>query len=222
MILGIDLAAKCENSTGFAVIDKKTMFIGTVLPDSELLDIVDLYKPEFIAIDAPLSIPSGRCCLEKECKCSAYGHFRQSDKKMRQYGGVLPLTFHGMKLLTLRAIELKEKLKISHPSVKIIETHPRTCQKVFGLDKEVKNIFDHLNSFFQLQKFVKINKKINLKSWTEVTQHEIDGALAALSALYYVNGKFHELGDPGEGTIIVPDVCNGFKSDISSFLNDES
>lgn len=217
IILGIDLAAKCENPTGFAAIDKKTIYLGTVFSDSDLIELIEIHQPKYVAIDAPLSLPSGRCCLEKECECSSHGHFRSSDKQMRQYGGVLPLTFRGMKQLTFRGMKLRKHLEKKYPEIKIIETHPRTSQKLLGFDKNKRNVFDGLRQFFQLRKVIK-NDKIDLKSAQELTQHEIDGALAAISAIYYATGKFQELGDVEEGTIIVPEVCTDFKNEINPIL----
>lgn len=209
-IIGIDLSAKTENDTGIAIIHHNKLFFKTVFSDEEILAEIIKEDPEVVAIDAPLSLPEGRCCLEKECKCSTKGHFRESDKKMRKYGRVLPLTFQGMKLLTFRGIQLKTSIKMlrgKNSKLKIIETHPRTSAKIMGLVEDKKTTVNSLNTFFVL------NKKAD-----ELTGHELDSALAALTGAYYIFKKFKELGDPSEGTIIIPDPEIDFYTDMNIFL----
>ncbi len=69
------------------------MDLFTIYTDHEIIKLITDLKPSVIVIDAPLSLPKGRCCLEKDCKCAVGGHFRQAEKDIRQYGRVLPLTF---------------------------------------------------------------------------------------------------------------------------------
>ena len=111
-ILGIDLAGKQENPSGVAfLVDHKKINLFTRYDDKEILDLINDLKPQVIVIDAPLSLPKGRCCLEKNCKCAVGGHFRQAERDIRQYGRVLPLTFMGMKMLTMRGIKSQQNLK---------------------------------------------------------------------------------------------------------------
>lgn len=209
-IMGIDLSAKTENDTGITIIHHNKLFFKTVFSDEEILTEIINEGPVVVAIDAPLSLPKGRCCLEKECKCSIRGHFRHSDKKMRKFGGVLPLTFYGMKLLTHRGIQLKKSIKTvmgNNLKLKIIETHPRTSGKIMGLGQDKQTTFNALNNFFL------VNKKAD-----ELTNHEIDSALAALTGVYYIFEKFKELGDPSEGTIIIPETEINFDRDMNTFF----
>ena len=98
-ILGIDLAGKAENPSGVCILDEKQLMTCTLFSDSEIISMVNKTKPSVILIDAPLSLPRGRCCLEKNCECADGGHFRQAERDIRKYGSVLPLTFRGMKML---------------------------------------------------------------------------------------------------------------------------
>ena len=84
--------------------------LNTIYTDEELFEQINNLNPSLIVIDAPLSLPKGRCCLEKECKCAIGGHFRQSEREIRLYGPVLPLTFRGMKMLTMRGVNLASTL----------------------------------------------------------------------------------------------------------------
>ena len=46
-----------------------------------------------------------------------------AERQIRKYGRVLPLTFTGMKMLTLRGIYLASILRTQYT---VIESHPRT------------------------------------------------------------------------------------------------
>jgi hypothetical protein len=189
-ILGIDLAGKPENPTGISVLNvnlktlRSDIRFNLLHKDEEILKETERLNPDLIVVDAPLSLPRGRCCLSKDCSCSRVGgHFREAEAEIRKYGNVLPLTFRGMRMLTERAIGLSNKLKRKY---KVIEVHPRTVQKILGFD----DLYFALNRYFKLP--------------CEVTDHELDAALAALTGFFYLKGCYMELGDPAEGTIILP------------------
>jgi len=55
--------------------------------------------------------------------------FASAERDISSYGQVLPLTFQGMKMLTLRGMTLAKELRKYYP---LIETHPLTSQKILG------------------------------------------------------------------------------------------
>ena len=226
-IIGIDLAAKTENQTGMACILHRKVFLKTIYSNEDIINEIINCRPSVVAIDAPLSLPQGRCCLEKDCSCSSGGHFRKSDLEMRKFGGVLPLTFPGMKTLTFRGIEIKKLInqiyggseKFSRDfntsksdiskiaGMDIIETHPRTSQRVFGFSENINKFFRITNELFQLNNDLK-----------DATVHEIDALFAAFSGLFYSQGKYLEVGNPEEGSIIVPKLDNKFRQDLIKIM----
>lgn len=187
-IMGIDLAGKVNNPTGICILNadesrEHNIDMGTLYTDEEILEKINRLQPSLIVIDAPLSLPKGRCCLEKECICAVGGHFRQSEREIRRYGSVLPLTFTGMKMLTLRGVGLARALS---GKFQLKETHPRTAGKMLNWENLEKN----LENYFHLPQ--------------DPTEHELDAAIAALTGFFYINNCFLELGDDDEGTIILP------------------
>lgn len=182
-IVGIDLAGKMENPSGICIIDGHELILKTLYKDEDILKEIKTIDPSLIAIDAPLSLPKNRCCLEKNCECAVGGHFRQAERDIRPYGQVLPLTFMGMKMLTLRGIALAKELRSEY---QVIETHPRTSQEMLGF----KDLRRDLSRFFKLT--------------GDTTDHELDAAVAAVTGLLYLKDCYLELGDPEEGTIIIP------------------
>lgn len=186
-IIGIDLAGKPENPTGICFLNENKLNFFTCFSDNEIMDLIATNNPSLIVIDAPLSLPKGRCCLSSECSCSEIGgHFRAAEVEMRKYGRTLPLTFRGMRMLTERAIKLANKLKENY---KVIESHPRTIQKIldFKSPQDVKKYYSIPSN---------------------ISEHELDAALLVLNGLFYIEGRFMEFGDIGEGIIILPEVTD--------------
>ena len=181
MIVGVDLAAKEKNKTGIAIISNRGIEAFEVLSDNRILDVA--VNVDLVVFDAPLSLPKGRCCLERGCECSRFGHFRKADLEIRKYGRVLPLTFPYMKMLTYRGIRLKETLESLNPDLVIIETHPGTARKLINLD-EVSSIFGI--------------------EWDDLSPHEFDATIAAVTGYFYLKGEYMILGDPSEGAIVLP------------------
>ena len=182
-VVGIDLAGKEENPTGICVLSQDKVVLKTRYNDEEIIKEVRSINPSLIAIDAPLSLPKGRCCLEKDCKCAVGGHFRSAEREIRPYGRVLPLTFQGMKMLTLRGNKLVKELE---KEFEVIETHPRTSQKILGFN----DLKEDLNRIYKLP--------------DKTTEHELDAVLSAITGFLYLKGCYIELGEPEEGTITIP------------------
>ena len=194
-IIGIDLSGKPENPTGICFLDVYNLHFSTLFENKDILNHINMKKPSLIVIDAPLSLPKGRCCLSKECSCSKKGgHFREAEMEMRKYGRTLPLTFRGMRMLTERGIQIAERLKDEYI---VLESHPRTVQKILGFS----NLYEDLTNYFELPE--------------NISEHELDAALLIIAGVFYMRGEFMEFGDVDEGTIILPkENC-----DINDILN---
>ncbi len=183
-ILGIDLAGKPQNPTGICFLDNNKLNFSTVFEDNEILNFSSDFNPSLIVIDAPLSLPKGRCCLSNECGCSEIGgHFRKAELEMRQFGRTLPLTFRGMRMLTERGIKLADELKKNY---KVLESHPRTIQKILGFETPLGDLM----SYFKIP--------------SNISEHELDAALLVLAGIFYIKNDFMEFGDEDEGIIILP------------------
>lgn len=195
-IMGIDLAGKTENPTGICFLDSGKLSFSTLFEDKEILRYINIVDPALIVIDAPLSLPKGRCCLSQYCSCSENGgHFRAAEAEMRKYGRTLPLTFRGMRMLTERGITLAEELKKRYT---VLESHPRTIQKMLGFS----NLYDDLADYFELPE--------------NISEHELDASLLVIAGIFYMKNEFMEFGDPEEGTIVLPKKTHGLKKILNS------
>lgn len=195
-IMGIDLSGKPENPTGICFLEGGNLNFSTLFENKNILSYITRIDPDLIVIDAPLSLPKGRCCLSRDCSCSKKGgHFRAAEVEMRKYGRTLPLTFRGMRMLTERGIEIADNLRTSYT---VLESHPRTVQKILGLP----NLYMDMVNYFDLPE--------------NISEHELDAALLVMAGISYLQGEFMEFGDAEEGTIILPKE-NVNLNDILSF-----
>jgi len=181
VIIGIDLAGKPENSTGWATWRNKIITTSLFYTDEEILDGIIQNKPKIIAIDAPFMFPKK-------------GMLRKADREMISRGyRVFSPCLPAMKTLTHRAISLNKQ--VAERGFKTIEVHPTSTCKALGMPiKEWKKIQTVL-------------KQIGLEGEVEMcmlTPHEIDAILSALTAHLYLKNKTLALGDKREGYIVVP------------------
>lgn len=176
-VLGLDLAGVPSNPTGFALLSRRKFKTGLAYSDGEILRLCTWEGPALVAIDAPLSLPTN-------------GNLRLADKLLIGRGlRVFPPTFAGMKALTARGIRLANELRSK--GFKVIEIHPRTSGMI---------MLGSSNRRTWGPKLKKIGWTINPKA----SDHEVDAAIAALTALLHLKGKTEEVGSPVEGVIVVP------------------
>ena len=95
MYLGIDLTSSEMKPTACAVLsgDGSLAYIGFETTDSEILGLAGRWRPRTVAIDAPLGLPRGMCCLEESCDCqsSSPSKGRACEREMAARG--IPLYF---------------------------------------------------------------------------------------------------------------------------------
>ncbi len=177
--MGIDLAGNEKGITGICTLNLKSSggllmeSLTSVRKDEEILGIVMEKKPSVIGIDAPLSSSHGK-------------PFRDCDTELRKYCRVLPLTFYGMRVLMERGIKLSKAIK-EETSSECIEVYPYASRKFLSIEREddIKNFFLH-------------HEKIDIGN-----KHEFDAILCALTASFFIKGKYKAF-EGNEGKIIVP------------------
>jgi len=182
VIIGLGLAGNERNPTGWAKLKNRTATACQLYRDDEIIHQTVKCKPDLVAIDAPLTMPT-------------LGKMRKADREMHRLGyRVLPPTFPSMKNLTQRGIKIAQKLR--EHKLKVIEVHPTSTRK--ALEMPIKN----------WRKIQTLLTTIGLKGEHQVrtlTPHEIDALTAALTGLLYMQGKVRLIGDENEGVIVVPE-----------------
>lgn len=181
VIIGIDLAGKPENPTGWALWENRVIKTSLIYTDNEILEGITHNKPTIIAIDAPFSLPK-------------QGILRKADKEMMRKGyRVFPSSLPGMKKLTLRSIRLNKL--IAEKGYKTIEVHPTSTRKALNIP---------LKDWGKIQTILaQIGLEGDLIART-LTPHETDAITAALTAYLHVQNQTEAIGDEQEGYIIIP------------------
>ncbi|MGQ9469843.1 MAG: DUF429 domain-containing protein, partial [Nitrososphaerales archaeon] len=151
-------------------------------------------RPDIISIDAPLSLPFGRCCLKDTCSCRNKGHLRHCDRELLKMKiKFFPITLGPMRKLTERGIRLKKI--IEEKGFKVIEVYPGGAQDMLGVPRKQKGL-DGLRKGLM---------KIGIKGISKViSDHELDAITSALVGKMYIEGDYLALGNSEEGLIIMP------------------
>jgi len=191
IVIGIDLAGSEKRNTGICILNENLetkCFV--VHKDEEILNLIEKFKPDLIAIDAPLSLPKGRKSLDKKEKI----HFRECDKKLFELGiKFFPITLGPMRMLTKRGIKLRKILE--RKGYKVIEVYPGATQDILKIPRKnasLKKLKKGLENFG-----VKIERR-------ELTHDELDAITAAYTGYLHLKGMSVSLGNENEGTIVIP------------------
>jgi predicted nuclease with RNAse H fold len=181
IVIGIDLAGKTENPTGWAILEGRKVKTRLVYTDDDIFDGVCNAKPSIIAIDAPLAFPKREI-------------LRKADHEMIRRGyRVFPPVLSAMRMLTERAIKINKL--ITEKGYKTIEVHPTSTRKALNMPSK------------DWRKIQTILKDMGLKGDIEtrsLTPHEIDAVTSALTAHLHIQNQTEAIGDEEEGYIIVP------------------
>ena len=181
VIIGIDLAGKPENPTGWALWKNKTVETSLMYADNDILKGVTRSKPAIIAIDAPFNLP-------KE------GILRKADKEMIKKGyRVFPPGLPAMRKLTERATQLNKL--ITEKGYRTIEVHPTSTRRALNMP---------LKDWVKIQTILAHMGVGGTPKMHTLTPHELDAVTAALTAYLYIQSKTETIGDEEEGYIIIP------------------
>jgi len=191
IVIGIDLAGSEKRNTGICVLNENleaNCFV--VHTNKEILKLIEKFKPDLIAIDAPLSLPKGRKSLDEKEKI----HFRECDRKLLELGiKFFPITLGPMRVLTKRGIKLRKFLE--KKGYKVIEVYPGATQDILKIARKSVSLKKLRNGLKKLG--IKIEKR-------KLTHDELDAITAAFTGYLHLKGKTISLGDEKEGVIVIP------------------
>jgi predicted nuclease with RNAse H fold len=206
---GIDLTSTEAKPSACLGLDNKSrlVYLGLLIGNRDIIALLNFYSPQVIAIDAPLSLPLGLCCLEESCSCKPKSPMRnrQCDQELRQQG--IPCyptskkTF--IKDLIYRGIELKTNIgrEVKQAS-QVIEVYPFASKvRLFG--KNIPRKTTKQGMSFLKDKIGDILP--DLKPHSDIFDHDLsDAAIAAYTAFLYHQNRVDVLGNRKEGIIFIP------------------
>jgi predicted nuclease with RNAse H fold len=206
---GIDLTSTEAKPSACLGLDSRSqlVYLGFLTENRDIVTLLNFYSPQVIAIDAPLSLPLGLCCLEESCPCKPKfpRKNRQCDQELRQQGitcyPTSKKTF--IKDLIYRGIELKASIGREVKQVsQIIEVYPFASKvRLFG--KNVPRKTTKQGMSFLRDKLGDILP--SLKPYSGMLDHNFyDAAVAAYTALLRHRNKVDTLGSSEEGVIVIP------------------
>jgi predicted nuclease with RNAse H fold len=201
--IGLDLTSSPQKPSAYAALDANSTAIalGAVGTDPEIIATIDEIQPAVVAIDAPLSLPKGLCCLEEGCSCGQAlpSAGRACERELARLG--IPCFFTSkrsiIKRMVYRAIALQQRLSRHQ----VIEIYPyATKVRLFGKPIPKKTTPAGLEFLRQrLTALIPGLERERLKS------HDLcDALIAAYTGYLYSQGLAEPVGDAEEGLIFIP------------------
>ena len=207
VILGVDLRASPNRPSTVVALDQdsKVAFMDSFSEDDELADMAREHQPDLISIGAPLGLPSGLCCLETSCSCN----FALSQRK----GRLLELELSRMGIscfftnkgsiirnLIYRGVALSRRLR--ELNFEVIEAYPHATKVIlFGDKVPPKNSAASLA--FLKERLTPLVEGLN-DHLSELDRNACDAVLNAYTGLLHSQNATDVLGNPEEGTLVLP------------------
>ena len=201
--VGIDLAGLEHRETGVAVLrDGRLELLTRAWTDAEILDVVAGAGPlATIAINAPLTRPRGRCCLDDDCRCR-HDPGTRSRQVERDLGRmkVPTLATALIKVLARRGERIATALRTA--GWEPLEVYPHATLRLLGLSTAGKRTqLGRLRIHHALQPLVPG------LDHPEASEHQLDAVVCALTGQLWRHGKTRTVGAPDEGLMTIPDVA---------------
>jgi predicted nuclease with RNAse H fold len=203
---GIDLTSSPEKASAYALLgaDLGIRSLKSLSTDSEIIAAVEHDRPKLVAIDAPLSLPQGLCCLNEDCLCSPAlsGKGRLCERQLARLGISSYFTTKRsiIKKMVYRAIDLNEKLTAR--GFHVIEIYPYGSKvTMWGKPIPKKTTLDGLE-------YLKVHLTgiiPDLAQHSAGLDHDLcDAVIAAYTAYLHYRRETEPIGDQDEGLIYIP------------------
>jgi predicted nuclease with RNAse H fold len=206
LYLGIDPTSAPSRPSAFAVLDDQGSLrdLGLVREDDDILALARRWRPRCLAIDAPLSLPQGMCCLEESCPCAPASPdgLRAAERALLNEGiGLFRTTKRSIiKAMVYRAMRLRWALE--QWGYALMEVYPYASKvRLFGRPipkKTTKAGRQWLRE--RLEGLV----PCLAEHGHPLSHDELDAIVAAYTVYLHDQGQAEAVGDREEGFIYVP------------------
>jgi predicted nuclease with RNAse H fold len=157
---GLDLTSSKQKPSACVSIDNNLRIVKTCLTTTDIniiSSIIEL-QPAVIAIDSPLSLPTGLCCLDEKCPCKPLHEYKGRWSEQMLAKQEIPCYFTTKKSIikdmVMRAVELRKELE--KQGFMVIEIYPYASKRqLFGQLKSkrtsagIRQLREALNNLLQ-------------------------------------------------------------------------
>ncbi len=198
--VGLDLAGVPHRETGVAILRAGRLeLLTTAAGDDEVLGFARRAgRWGTVAINAPLTRPRGRCCLDDDCRCrhDPGTRSRQLERDLARMG-VPVLATALIKVLARRGERVASLLR-SH-RIEPLEVYPFATLRLLGLPWRGKRTAEGRRRIYRA-----LRPLVPGLRHPRASEHQLDAIVCALTAQLWRDCRTIEVGDPSEGIMIVP------------------
>ena len=153
-----------------------------------------------MAINAPLTRPLGRCCLDDDCRCrhDPGTRSRQLERELARMG-VPTLATALLKVLARRGGRIAAALR--ERGCEPLEVYPYATLRLLGLPCHGKRTPQGRRRILRALREIVPGLK-----HPRATEHQLDAVVCALTAQLWRECRTRDVGLPDEGLMIVPAV----------------
>lgn len=204
---GLDLTTSPRWPLAFAVLDEvpRALDLGYLMDNSQVVGTAHYWRPCLVAIDAPLGLPHGLCCLEETCPCiplaSAKGRACERELARQRIGCFFTTKRSIIKAMVYWAMALRRALE--KEAVAVLEVFPyATKVRLFGRLIPRKTSPEGLA--FLKQRLSELVDLAALPGERRLDHNLWDALAAAYTAYLYHRGQAEALGLAEEGQNVLP------------------
>jgi predicted nuclease with RNAse H fold len=206
--LGIDPTSSESKPSGCAVLDSSAalIYVGSVSTDAEIISLSERWSPTLVAIDSPLFLPRGLCCLDEGCShpcCNDWaGEKRVAERELYRQGIRLYWTTRKtfIKAMICRSMALRRTLEAQ--GITVIEVYPY-ASKVRLFSRPIPKKTTKAGRQWLRQRLEGLVPGLR-EHQGALSHDELDAVVAAYTAYLRGQGQAEAVGDPQEGVIYVP------------------
>ena len=206
--VGVDLTAGGRVSDVAALdLAGERIAFATALTDDDLLAVLDQMGARVVAVDSPMGLPAGLCCLEESCECApvdgAVG--RSAERALIQRG--IPCFWTTkrtiIKGMIYRAMALKSRLDAR--GYVALEVFPYAVKRVLLGRKLPRKTAPEGMARFIAGAQATLPACRWPADWSP-GHDQLDAVYCAITARLFALGETEALGDPGELSIVIPRI----------------
>ena len=175
------------------------------LTDDDLLRALEGLKARIVAIDSPMGLPAGLCCLEETCLCapSRPGTGRSAERELAKLGIACFWTTKRtiIKAMVYRAIALKSRLEVE--GYEVLEVFPYAVKRILlGRPLPKKNSQEGVARL--VQGVSELLPRCRWPAGWAPDHDQLDALFCAVTARLYSLGETESLGEADEVPLVIP------------------